>query len=190
MKRILPCALAALLFLSTVLPCFAEEEAGFTFERGARWGMSYAEVLALENADADASHSMDEDVVIWFFEVPGVNVGKYTGDLVYMFIGDELMLIAYRIPEASDASYGDLRGALCSLYGEPYGEDRSALVSFVSDSMQWDWDEAERATENAEVWHVASDADVSLGTAERTIFIVYYDTAYSFGCADFDATEP
>ncbi|MGI6173418.1 MAG: hypothetical protein ACOYI8_05895 [Christensenellales bacterium] len=95
MKKILVCAVAALTVLSMLLPCLAEEKDVFTFA-GCALGHANAEVLALENLDEDASYSMDEDVdICMFFEMVDVKGSKYTGDLVYEFIWDERMRIAY-----------------------------------------------------------------------------------------------
>ncbi|MGI6173417.1 MAG: hypothetical protein ACOYI8_05890 [Christensenellales bacterium] len=201
MKKILVFALAALLMLSTALPCFAEENAKekddvFTFARGARWGMSRADVMALEDMDEDADFGEEDESGLTDLMVSGVKVSKYAAELAYMFLQDELCCIVYYIPAPSDGgdvSYRYLQGALSSLYGEPSNEDESAFLRFADNIEKWaardDREEISLISfDIATVWHIAGDTDVLLGDVDGETLIIYYNTAFDFATAKFDTT--
>ncbi len=184
MKKFLVFALAALLFLSTVLPCFAEEEAGIPFERGTRWGMSREEVKSLENLGEDANYSEYEEDIFSTLSVLDVEVSEYTAELGYLFVRDELLCTNYQIIpplDGADESYGKFRNELSALYGEPSGDDESAFLRFLNDIVkQMNQEGIDLPIEDAAVWHLAGDTDVVLSVIQGMTSIAYYNTAYDF----------
>ncbi len=198
MKKILVFALAALLVFSMALPCFAEEkEDVFTFARDAQWGMSRTDVMALEDMEEDTDFGKEEQEILTNLTVSGVKVSKYTAELGYMFLRDELCCIAYYIPapfNGEKTSYGYLQSALSSLYGEPSNEDESAFLRFA-DNIEKRTGREDReeisliSFDTATVWHIAGDTDVLLGDVDGEILIIYYNTAFDFATVGFDTTE-
>ncbi len=112
-------------------PTAAPAEA-FRFRGGVQWNMSRVQVRELESMEL-AERSQDSWSIL--YPVSGVEVSKFTADLVYMFYSDRLKMISYDFgTRGTEPDFRYLTGALDSVYG-PHREADAAEIVGVMDQI-------------------------------------------------------
>ena len=143
MKKFL-CALLAALMLGSagatagaggVIPNLREtptvppESESFRFRGGAQWNMSREQVRGLETTEL-AERSQDSWSIL--YPLNGVEVSRYTADLVYMFYSDRLKMISYDFgTRGTESDFAYLTGALDSIYGTHREADPAEIVGVM-----------------------------------------------------------
>ena len=104
---------------------------GFSFRNGIRWEMTRELVKALEAVELVGRENGEWSIL---YPTVKVDVSRYQADLVYMFLNDQLKMIAYNFGTTGlDADFQYLTGALDSVYGEHTEPDAGSIVGEESD---------------------------------------------------------
>ncbi len=101
---------------------------GFSFRGGVRWGMTRDLVKALETVELVGRENGEWSIL---YPTVKVDVSRYQADLTYMFLNDQLKMIAYNFGAAgTEADFQYLTGALDSVYGDHVEPDAAMIFGF------------------------------------------------------------
>ena len=132
MKRIVA-LLLALLMLGVCIPSLAEEApAPFVFRGSVNWDMTLGQVAEAEGRQPDETY--DEEAYV-MARYNGVQVSRFAGMLVYMFVDGGLKMAAYGLSDLEDADIEYLARAMSSTYGAYESTDAESAAALLEGVM-------------------------------------------------------
>lgn len=107
-------------------PASQADEEPFVFRNGITWGMSKAEVMALENGEASEYEEFGLIGLIY----GDVRISRFNGELCYYFLNDALVVCGYQVSyDHTQESFEYLKKAYSAKYGEPEEGNMESLYA-------------------------------------------------------------
>ncbi len=154
---------------STITVFEKEQEDEFLFRGKIRWGMSPDEVAALEGEGDAGQLSADCRSLSY----TGISVSKYTGDLLFAFEKDCLVLCSYMLENTDPGMFGYLREALGNVYGEEAEVSPAELYEIINKMRPGEVNREGYEEMPLCKWITSGETAVMLADDTRTVYILY-----------------
>jgi hypothetical protein len=91
----------------------------WVFRNGVTWNSTIGDVMACEDGEAETGEAEGMSALLY----GDASVSRYSGQLLYMFDGDALLMAGYKMYSMAEEDIGYLKGALDFKYGAAVRND-------------------------------------------------------------------